>query len=175
MDAQIWGPVFWNLLFDVAHFYRGNYSELVGDFFLKTKYVLPCETCRKHYDRFVGKDIQHREDIGLDILYPLRNEINFRLLKPTLPLKTYRTRREFFPLVGNYFVLKNIFKIIWKTVIFIDVTYPQTQAREWCMLAVTVTQSIPGYGFVEPLDCRKALSTSESTETMSSDTANTST
>ena len=142
---------------------------------MKTKYVLPCETCRKHYDRFVGKDIQHREDIGLDILYPLRNEINFRLLKPTLPLKTYRTRREFFPLVGNYFVLKNIFKIIWKTVIFIDVTYPQTQAREWCLLAVSVTQSIPGYGFVEPLDCRKALSTSESTDTMSSDTASTST
>lgn len=172
MEAEIWGPIFWNLLFDVAHYYMQHNNSTVVAFLQLTQFVLPCETCRKHYTEYLdycGDEMKNCEDVGLNFLYPLRCRINFRLLKPNIPVKTYKTRRIHFPLTGNGNSLQKLIYLLETKIPSIDPMVRVNKLGEWCRLAIIITQPIQGYGTLVRLECLKAVSTAEITEATSSE------
>jgi len=182
MEAEIWGPMFWNLLFDVAHYYYfvrnqnksfGTAPETVHSFFKLTKLVLPCVTCRNHYDEYLslcGVELEDCQDIGLNFLYPLRCQVNFRLLKPNVTLKVYKTRRIHFPLTGNASALQNLIYLLEKKIPKVDQTVDPKNLSNWCSLAVAITAPIKGYGKLVRLECRNAVSTVTTMDVTSSET-----
>lgn len=179
MDAQIWGPMFWDLLFDVAHFYKdiedsGDQAD-VAKFFNLTQYVLPCETCREHYREYLGTcgtDLTKCRDIGKEFLYPVKRQINFRLLKPNISLKTYTTRRHYFTLNGNGFSVNKLVHLLETKLVKRDVSLNTGKIKEWCAVTERITQPMYGYGESAAVKCivRSPESTEESSETMSADT-----
>ena len=179
MVAEIWGPMFWNLLFDVAHFYRSandnTVSKDVAYFFNLTQFVLPCENCRKHYSEFLlscDKDLCRCPDIGREFLFPVKRQINFRLLKPNISLKTYETRRQHFTLSGNGYALEKLILLLQKKMLKKDVTMSKEKIDEWCAVTRKIVQEIPGYGpDPEPLTLRRSIdSPQDKMDSTSSDT-----
>lgn len=177
MEAEIWGPMFWNLLFDVAHYWsflsNERAPETVHSFFKLTQFVLPCVTCRNHYSEYLdlcGDSLDRCRDIGLNFLYPLRCQVNFRLLKPNVTLKVYKTRRIHFPLTGNAYALQNLIYLLEKKIPKVDPTVDTKNLGNWCSLAVAITAPIKGYGKAVRLECRNAVSTVDKIEATSSET-----
>jgi len=56
MKPEIWGPAFWFVIHTLTFNYPENPSYLEKrnhyDFFRILQYMLPCETCRKHYTAY---------------------------------------------------------------------------------------------------------------------------
>jgi hypothetical protein len=153
MKPDIWGPALWDVLFDVAHYYRGtldpNTREKLQIFFEYLQYILPCAECRNHSRIFY--DMHHslplcKEDYGMYMLYPLRNAINRRLGKQDLPVRTYLERRAVIPLSGSKLTLYFICKIFWTIETSKDITIDLSKAKLWCTVAHQLVSPLPNYG-----------------------------
>ena len=159
LSARVWGPVFWNLLFDIAHHFRGYNAENplkdteLFDFFAGVKNILPCGKCRKHYEKFwlSVQDSQRKccADIGLEFLFPLKNAVNRRLGSPELSCQAYLEKRSNFPYTGNGLSVAALLDYLCKVV----ENDPTERSRSplnnhWCKLTRELVRQIPGYGVV---------------------------
>lgn len=58
LDPKIWGPKVWDLLFFISlHVDLNIHIELVRDVFFHLNFILPCESCQKHF-------LEHRVKIN---------------------------------------------------------------------------------------------------------------
>jgi hypothetical protein len=92
MDPKLWGRSLWTSLFSIALGYpvnptiddQSNYQR----FFEHLKYVLPCDTCKVHYDQHIRSNPIHfylyNRDVLVDWLVTIHNEVNKSLKKPIL-------------------------------------------------------------------------------------------
>ena len=100
MNPEIWGPKFWDLLFDVAFHY--DYIErdvskwhrnALKTFFRSVSWVLPCSHCREKYAEWYSRDTPEHSQY-FQWLYNLRNKVNKRLKRrdppPTLEIVKIR-------------------------------------------------------------------------------------
>ena len=151
MKPDLWGPLLWGLLFDVAHYYR-TISELraqVAEFFLLLQDVVPCIECRQHcahFMRYCGDNGLCPSDYGLFCMYPLKNAINRRLGKPELPVTVYLKRRQLFPICGSPNALEYLWTLFEQHEIGADVTLRLERINRWFELATQLCAPIPGYG-----------------------------
>ena len=58
MNTQIWGPLMWNLIHDVAvvadcYAHVPNFTERTINFFDNLKFMFPCRYCRESYGEFI--------------------------------------------------------------------------------------------------------------------------
>jgi len=104
VDPEIWGPFFWELLFNVAHkmLDKTRCAAAGNDFstfFKLANRFIPCDGCREHYEDFLARCCEPLEcgDIGQEFLFPLKNSVNRKLGKPELGRDIYLKRRENYP------------------------------------------------------------------------------
>ncbi len=156
MKATIWGESFWNLMFDIAHFYINCGCSLTKkkllQFYEMCAFVLPCESCRKHYVKYSrNSDYFNKQtcklsktDIGIHFLFPLKNAINRRLGKPEMQCKTYIEKRKLFPFLGSYKILETLFEII-ENELQHDVKLSPQRVVEWRSITLSLVEKIPNY------------------------------
>lgn len=156
MRATIWGESFWNLMFDIAHYYLTRRNPLVNKQLIKfyelCAFVLPCHTCRKHYTKYTRNcDYFRKEtrklsktDIGLHFLFPLKNLINKRLGKIEMLCKTYIKKRKHFPIMGSFKILESLFSILEQELTH-DVTLSPQRVVEWRSVTLSLVEPIPNY------------------------------
>lgn len=108
IDPAIWGPVFWDMLFDAAHLamdptVREKHMDDFVAFFTKAQLFFPCIGCRKHYEAYLDQCCEPLScaDLGQEFLFPLKNSVNRKLGRPELSRETYITRRQEYPFRGN--------------------------------------------------------------------------
>ena len=149
MDPKIWGAVFWNLLFDVAHWAQKKNAmendENVDFFFKNVENVLPCAACRRHYRQYLEMccTIKQCSDIGLEFLFPLKNAVNRLLQKKEMSRDTYIAIRNNFPMRSSGESVKNLLTLIistpqsnleWckKTSILFETILSESNPQQWC-------------------------------------------
>lgn len=97
MSTFIWGPLFWNLLTDMAIRMDGashSHSSLTGVKYSAIWYalrdILPCKYCRQSYRKFVNEDPPTKSYIKW--LWTLRNKVNLKLEKPLFEWDKFQRR-----------------------------------------------------------------------------------
>lgn len=149
MDPEIWGPVFWDLLFDIAHhYYQRPEVEHITKFFNDTQYFLPCGGCRDHYRSYLDQCFDRElssscEDMGLHFLFPLKNSVNRRLEKREISCQLYLERRRLFPVRGSVAAVRQLLDLIGEKV-------THELAETWCADALRLYAGI--------FDCREPVS-----------------
>lgn len=139
INPEIWGPIFWNMLFDIAHARIGTVDSNLIAFFTRATDYLPCIKCRIHYKSFIDNCCDLRRspectDLGLHFLYPLKNSINRKLNKAELPVSKYLEKRKWFPKTGN-----------WKSIETLLISICNQEfagANQWCTEAENLYKSI---------------------------------
>lgn len=106
MNTQIWGPLVWNLLNDVAvlgdFLYQKSIADttLLHDFFLSWRDMLPCKYCRESFTRFSSEmppQYPYRKWI-----YHIHNKVNQKLEKPIpITLEVWLKRCQVYRCFGN--------------------------------------------------------------------------
>lgn len=92
MPPAVWGPFFWHTMHLVALGYPENPSyaqkKAAKEFYESLQYLLPCETCRKHYSQNLAmKPVTPYLDRRSDLLkwtIEMHNLVNQQLNKPQL-------------------------------------------------------------------------------------------
>ena len=145
MDPEIWGPVFWDLLFDIAHsnipLTKAHLANKIKKFFNDTQYFLPCIGCRNHYCSYLKQCCSNEissscDDIGLYFLFPLKNSVNRRLEKKELPCEMYLERRKLFPVRGSLAAVQTLLAAIRRTL-------GASEALDsWCSDAIAIYSAI---------------------------------
>ena len=90
MDPMIWGPSSWKFLHFVTFGFPTNPTEnqraQYSLFLDHLQYVLPCPTCRAHYQEFVANtppDCTSKQSLVV-WLWSLHNTVNTKNYKPTI-------------------------------------------------------------------------------------------
>lgn len=107
MNTQIWGPLFWQLLNDIAvvadHCYplvkSDERSKFSNVFILFTK-ILPCKYCRESYTKFTKEEPPTYPFI--EWIYKTHNKVNMKLKRPiTLDLSVFKRRCKVYTSFGS--------------------------------------------------------------------------
>lgn len=83
-DPKIWGPVLWKFLHIMAHNYPENPNPQTKassrQFFFSLRHLLPCETCRIHYNELIAKRQPETDSAELlqEWILWLHNEVSAR-------------------------------------------------------------------------------------------------
>ena len=101
MATFIWGPLFWNLINDVAvlsdkHWKKWNkkQKDLTIQFWNVFKFILPCKWCRESYTRFIDQEPPFFPFV--DWIFHLHNKVNTKLEKPLLEYERFKRKIEVF-------------------------------------------------------------------------------
>lgn len=102
-DPNFWGPALWTSMHNITFYYPEDPTEdqkmQYRDFFTSIKYVLPCETCREHYEKNIEKNfplnaaLKNRDTLSR-WLVDLHNAVNRRLNKPVIPYEAVKEKYD---------------------------------------------------------------------------------
>ena len=93
MDTRVWGPHAWEFIHTVSFAYPENPTfqdrERYTTFFHSLAHVLPCPTCRNHFNKLLHNDLPISKHLGSQEALSrwavdAHNIVNERLGKPTL-------------------------------------------------------------------------------------------
>jgi len=95
LTKSFWGEAFWKMLYSVAYTYPNEISaesrQDIEAWYEITALVLPCDECRRHFDKFLEQHpIQNSCTDRLTLLHwvnNLENAINQQMNKPTTSLE----------------------------------------------------------------------------------------
>lgn len=109
LEPEIWGPKFWYVIEAVIismNIHDADSIESTYMFMLSLKHVIPCPTCREHYQKFISKhDIQNAFSGKKRLffwIFKLQNQIKKRNNK-----KPFKNFKEYLRLVKKKFSLSN--------------------------------------------------------------------
>lgn len=84
MDPNVWGPPLWTFMHTLSFNYEKNPTKVdkqnMFNFFDSLRHVIPCETCRNHYDEFfkknnIQKALNSRDEL-IDWVLACHNNVN---------------------------------------------------------------------------------------------------
>lgn len=126
MDPNIWGPLVWNITFDVCWFLENNHNKVndiiwksICIFFQCWKYLLPCKYCRNSYKHFLNQ-MNNFPPKGKGALmwgYQLKTLVNKKLNKPSIPYELFLRRMKTWTSISstnNYWDLLYILSLNFK-------------------------------------------------------------
>lgn len=100
MSTFIWGPLFWDLLTDLAlgmdrkekssSSSSSSHTYTPQDIWLALRFILPCKWCRKSYSKFVREDLPRTNYVHW--VWELHNKVNAKLEKPALEWNKFQRR-----------------------------------------------------------------------------------
>jgi hypothetical protein len=95
MDPKIWGPFLWYILHIISFNYpvHPSYADkrIYHDFYVNFKDLIPCSTCRKHYNQHlhinpITPALDNRSDLVKWVIQ-MHNLVNISLGKPTMTVQ----------------------------------------------------------------------------------------
>ncbi len=93
IDPLLWGPHGWHFMHYITFAYPINPSttdkENMSNFFTSLKNILPCDSCRTHFETHLKKNPLTNEALAsrqslVDWLINIHNEVNIMNHKPTV-------------------------------------------------------------------------------------------
>ena len=99
MDPKIWGPFLWYILHIISFNYpiHPSYADkrIYHDFYVNFKDLIPCATCRKHYNQHlhinpITPALDNRSDLVKWVIQT-HNLVNISLGKPTMTVEEVLT------------------------------------------------------------------------------------
>ena len=147
MATFIWGPVFWNIMTDIAiqtdrHWNKMSLTDkkICIQFWALLRDMLPCKWCRKSYRKFFREDPP---------TYPLKkwfwnlkNKVNTKLEKPHLEFEKFERRIH----VYSSFSCTDTW---WDMHFILALNYDQEKKRDvykkWFEMMETLVKFIPHY------------------------------
>lgn len=153
MDPNIWGPLVWNIIFDVCWFLE-NYNKNIENttwkgiciFFQCWKWLLPCKYCRSSYKHFLNQ-MNNYPPKGKGALlwgYKLKDLVNQKLNKPSISYDLFIRRMKTWTSISstnNYWDLLYILSLNFKD-----------QPRKKHFLYLLITESFLPLLNIMPLD-----------------------
>lgn len=80
IDPAEWGPKYWYVMNSVAETYDINKKEPAINFFKSLAFLLPCESCKKHYSelliKFPIENVLNSKEELINWVKKIRNEIS---------------------------------------------------------------------------------------------------
>jgi hypothetical protein len=99
MDPKIWGPFLWYIMHIISFNYpvHPSYADkrIYHDFYVNFKDLIPCSTCRKHYNQNlhinpITPALDNRSDLVRWVIQ-MHNLVNISLGKPTMTVQEVLT------------------------------------------------------------------------------------
>lgn len=86
-----WGPLFWNFLHSIPNNLTKDNACYFNAMFKKLSYVIPCNVCKEHYDKFRDENkLEMRNITKIKMkkwILQLHNSVNLKLGKKEFTLK----------------------------------------------------------------------------------------
>ena len=103
LSPEIWGPALWSTLHIMTFNYPQNPTDYEKQqyyqFFQALQYVLPCDSCRKHYGKGINETypiqpaLKNRDTLTRWLVM-FHNVVNQRLGKPTVSYESVKQKYE---------------------------------------------------------------------------------
>ena len=95
MSTFIWGPLFWNMMTDLAikmdyHHNTDTDTHIYTQIWRIFKFMLPCKWCRQSYTKFIKDDPPCKPYRRW--IWDLRNKVNIKLQKPIFEWEKFERR-----------------------------------------------------------------------------------
>lgn len=94
MDPTVWGPLMWDVAFEVA---RHAHREPAFELFRAMSSFLPCSYCRESYRKYMDMLREHSGLSAVEWLWTVRDMVHQKLNKPTLSLEQLEKRAQVSP------------------------------------------------------------------------------
>ena len=110
-----WGPVAWNIYHSFSINFIKEYKEDYIIFINTFGYILPCETCKSHYN-YIISDIYKIDDIKITknnlskYTYKIHKVVNYTLEKKNISYKKSLKINENININNSLFLIKIIYK-----------------------------------------------------------------